>query len=76
MISKTRAGSASASAAAAAAAKASAVVYHFYHAIVNGRERAVALAEVRIASARAAGASRMRLVELLGDLAAAHAGGG
>ena len=76
MISKTRAGSASASAAAAAAAKASAAVYHFYHAIVNGRERAVALAEVRIASARAAGASRMRLVELLGDLAAAHAGGG
>ena len=76
MISKTRAGSASASAAAAAAAKASAAVDHFYHAIVNGRERAVALAEVRIASARAAGASRMRLVELLGDLAAAHAGGG
>ena len=76
VIPKMRAGSASASAAAAAAAKASAAVYHFYHAIVNGRERAVALAEVRIASARAAGASRMRLVELLGDLAAAHAGGG
>lgn len=56
-------------------AASAAFVHQFYHAIVSGRERAVALAEVRLASARAAGASRARLVELLGDLAAAHAGG-
>ena len=78
MVSKPRASTSSSSssvASANAANSASAAVHHFYHAIVNGRERAVALAEVRIASARAAGSSRTRLVELLGDLAAAHAGG-